>query len=409
MNKSVRAVALALFGLALSISISATLILAALMLIAWAYESLSPKTRKPWVASTLDWPLFIFFCWAVFTALLHRSTDIWDAVSSQSAILLFYWGAHAADENDISVLLKWFCVGAAFTGFLGLCQHFSGINFRPNENIYQVPDFFSKWPVWAQHQLAVYNDRAMGTRSHPLTYAETFIPAVFFIFSWLLASIRRGVLSKFGIAGLMGGLALVCSGIFFAQGRGVWLGLIVGLGVFGWLQGRRFFIRLAGIFLLLLIPLMMASSGFRGRFMSIVSSDSGTPGDQLSKSIRIDIWRAGLDQIKKTPITGVGYKGAQLNAFDPAGKAMRFWTETHNMFLQNALELGVIGFGLFLWVLYVGRRIFGNTLATIKPAFLAMFAVFLVAGLTETWPRDKEIAMIFWLMVGCAQVLHEKT
>jgi hypothetical protein len=33
---------------------------------------------------------------------------------------------------------------------------------------------------------------------------------------------------------------------------------------------------------------------------------------------------------------------------------------------------------------------------------VALFAAFMIAGLTESWLRDKEIALLFWGVAGAA-------
>jgi O-antigen ligase len=80
------------------------------------------------------------------------------------------------------------------------------------------------------------------------------------------------------------------------------------------------------------------------------------------------------------------------------------------MYLQYLLELGFIGLGFFIWILFLIARIFWTQDLKWRPIFLGLLATFLVAGITESWHNDKEITMIFWVMVGCAEVLrrHEK-
>jgi hypothetical protein len=397
----VRPAFLALFALSLSLSISGAQIFGSLVLILWAVRA--TRTRTPWKRSSLDIPLLVFYLWMVATALIKHTTDPWDAVMSPSAFLCFLWASQDLEEGELNFFLRWFCIGAAVAGAWGILQVVGGIDFLPNELSYRAPSFADHWPAWAVRKFALRNGRAVGTRGHPLTYAEGFIPAVFIFLAWALEAFHKKDFRR--SAWLGAGILLVAGGVLFAAGRAVWIGIGLGLLVFFFVRRRAFSGRAAfALFLLLLLPL--ASPRIRGRLFSTVSPTAGSLrslNDQLSKDTRFDLWRAGLEQWKLHPIAGVGFKGARLVAIDPVTSAERVWTETHDMFLQNAVELGFIGLGLFLWVLVVSGKIIDGVSVFWRPVFWGMFAAFMVAGLTESWPRDKEIAMIFWLMIGLAQ------
>jgi O-antigen ligase len=82
----------------------------------------------------------------------------------------------------------------------------------------------------------------------------------------------------------------------------------------------------------------------------------------------------------------------------------RVWTETHNVYLQVAVERGVVGLGLFiLFLASVGRLLW--SVARIQPALWGLFFGFLgllVAGMTESWFNDSEILMCLFFLVGTA-------
>ena len=389
-----------LFGLALNLSISVAQMAAAMLLLWWAWRVYQNKDGVRWRATELDVPILAFIAWALFTAVIRQSTGFRDALSSQSAFLLFFWASQAIDGSDTRRLLHWIGVGAVLAGLIGIVQVLSQINFKPVEKIYTTPDFFQGWPRWLVHEMATVNDRAVGPRNHPLTYAESFIPGFFLLLGRLVRELKEARPSLRVIGFVSGGLAIIAGGVLVAQGRAVWLGLGAGLLVFSWGVGRKFFLKTIFFGSLALAIIVAVSPRIRGRLLSVTMISAGTEGDQHSKSMRYDLWREVAVGIRAYPIVGVGLEGARLNTMDPVMKEMRVWTETHNMFLQFMLELGGIGMGLFLWILIVIGRMIWRAPPAWRPAFAGMFVAFLAAGMTESWPKDKEIGMLFWTMIG---------
>jgi O-antigen ligase len=207
-----------------------------------------------------------------------------------------------------------------------------------------------------------------------------------------------------------GGLGIVAvgGGIIFAQGRAVWLGVAVGLVVVGFMLPR------SKIFKFLFVAVVSASIllvflpfKIRGRMMSIYSHVSGSLGDQRSKDTRYELWKESWRVIKAHPVAGVGLKGAELHITDPTDGKPCVWSESHNMFLQNAVESGLVGLGLFLWILVLLFKAVFRLPADLKRTGLGILSAFMIAGLTESWHRDKEIGMIFWSLVGVLEVRRQ--
>lgn len=409
MKASVRIVFLVLFGLALNVSISGAEALAGVLLLEWVWRAIARRDSVRWNPSPLDRAIVIFFLWTTATALIRGSTSVGDAISSQSAFLLFFYAASAIDDIEWDALERAFLIGAAIVGLWGVLQILFKINYRPTEKIYEIPEAFRSWPDALAHKLALRNDRAVGPRSHPLTYAEGFIPAIFVAFAAFKTAFtkRPGDRLGFFLRGL--GVVLIGLGAIVAEGRAVWLGIGAGALVFSWFSGRRFFLR-AMIALAILIPLALAASPkLRGRLMSSFVASEGTWGDQQSKATRMTLWSSAWQQIKERPVIGVGFKGAKVTAIDPISQVERTWTETHNMVLQVLLETGIVGTGLFVWIWILLAALFWRLDAKKRPAYLGFLAAFLVAGITESWPRDKEVAMIFWLYAGSGVNLVRRT
>lgn len=406
----VRSALTCLFALGLCLSISAAQILAALLLIDWAFNAYRRPAGERWKRAHLGAPIVIFTGWALTTAIVHGTANVRDALSAHSSFLLFFWAAQTLDNESARRFFRWLCLGTVLAGLQGILQSVSGVNYLPVERVYSKPEFFDGWPLWIIKELALNNERAVGPRNHPLTFAESFIPGFFLLLGWLVFRVREQRASIGKSLLIAAGLGVVVAGILLAQGRAVWLGIGFGILVFGMSQGRKFCVKTILSLAAALVIVGVASPRMRGRLMSVATVSGGTLGDQQSKSMRYALWRDALTGIREHPVAGIGLEGTRLINIDPVLNRERVWTETHNLYLQFALELGLVGLGLFLWILVLIARMIYLSPARWRPAFAGLFAAFLVSGLTESWPKDKEVDMLFWTMIGALAALrrHEE-
>lgn len=387
----------ALMGVSLVVSISAAYIVGALLVTFWIFQ----KNENREMAQ-LDIALFIYFGLGILIVLFTGSTRLGKAISSQSALILFFLFARGTKQEQIKMMLIGFCVASAFVGLLGGFQYFSGIDFDHTKRIYSIPEYFKDWPNFLVHELSARNGRPIGTRSHPLTYAEGFIPVIFIMGGYIL---REGKAHR-----LLGCVILGLSAVGFilSQGRAVWLGTMVGMLFFSFMlpKNRRWIFM--GVILLGGSLVMLGSPSLRGRALSIVQVKSGSYGDQESKSVRYGIWKAAIEKFKEKPILGYGTRGVKIQVEQPPAAAGRTWTETHNVFLQVLLERGIIGFLVLIWILILISIQIWNLPDPWRGPLAGIFIAFMVAGLTESWLNDTEVAMIFWSFMGMAYSLGLK-
>ena len=83
-------------------------------------------------------------------------------------------------------------------------------------------------------------------------------------------------------------------------------------------------------------------------------SDISSDYNVSSKGGRVQIWEAAIDLTISNPITGVGvycFPWAHFLAREAAGETYRVYHAVHNSFLQIAVEVGLIGFGMFLLII----------------------------------------------------------
>ncbi|MCB4756989.1 MAG: O-antigen ligase family protein [Elusimicrobia bacterium] len=398
-----RHVLFALFGASLVVSVSGAYILLPFLLIDWTYRLLRfPETYR-WEKSPLDAPLLIYAGWGFLTAIYNQSVGIKRMLGAQDAFLLFFLFSRGVTAGDIKTLWKGFLAASIFAGLWGGLQVVSGVNFLPNQQTYVGPSLFQSWPTGLVHQLALRNARAVGFRSHPLTYAEGFIPAFLPLLGFLIYQRFFNVRSRRFLWWGGAGLLAMGVGLVLSWARAVWLGLLGGsLILILSLKGRVKYRALAGMGICL-AALFVGSPNFRERAVSIFRSQPGGYGSHESKILRYQLWEEALQDIKEHPVIGVGLKGAKWYIFDPLKNVMKKWSEAHNIFLQSAVERGLVGVGLFVWILVLIFSRIWSLKPPWKTVFISVYIAFLIAGLTESWTGDKEIALIFWAFVGIAE------
>jgi len=138
---------------------------------------------------------------------------------------------------------------------------------------------------------------------------------------------------------------------------------------------------------------------------------------------RIAVYRNSLNMIKAHPIVGLGVNTYMKN--------YRFYKESpewrneitadymyaHNNFLHMAAEIGLVGLGIFIWVLYKLFKECINIYKSLDDSFLKIIslslstslAAFLINGLTESSLYSSRVAMIFWYMAGFSLALKKFT
>ena len=144
--------------------------------------------------------------------------------------------------------------------------------------------------------------------------------------------------------------ALVMVGaVVVSQSRSGTIGLAVMIVILGGSIARRKpAIAVAGVLALFLaLPLMPASYWHR-----ISSITDGSQDETGSREARRILLRESFQAFLSHPLTGVG--AGQFKNYDPEGREQA-WRESHNVVLQVAAELGIVGLGGFLFL--VGRAV----------------------------------------------------
>ncbi|PYR93762.1 MAG: hypothetical protein DMF84_08095 [Acidobacteria bacterium] len=221
---------------------------------------------------------------------------------------------------------------------------------------------------------------------------------------------------------------LVALGIAMAPSRSrlVWLAAGVPLMAALYLTGSRSVIAaaLVGLVALVLIVVRQRAAAARGvvafavlavlvmllSYQWMIGRDVAGEMARRSLTVRIELVRTGLRVIATRPLFGVGIDRFYVLAGDLASPELHaLWAgrmHPHNDFLRFGGELGLVGLGLFLWILTAaGRRIL-EALRRTRDARLAGLAggllAFLVTSLVSNPLMVPEVSYVFWIALGLA-------
>ena len=147
-----------------------------------------------------------------------------------------------------------------------------------------------------------------------------------------------------------------------------------------------------------------------GSFPWMVGHDIAGAQARASLSVRGELLRVGLRVIETRPLFGVGIDRFFLVAGTVKSPVLdSYWSSRrnpHNDLLRFAGELGLVGLGLFLWILAsAGVRIW-QALRTAADPLLAGLAAglvaFLITGMVSNPLMLREVSYVFWIALGLA-------
>lgn len=246
--------------------------------------------------------------------------------------------------------------------------------------------------AWVDEESFDITTRAYATFSNPNVLGEYLI---------LVGSLAAGMIWKMknwcGRLYYTGCFGVICLGLVATGSRGAMLGLMFSAGLFVLLSEKRLIP--LGVVLLLLMPFILPASLWARIASSVTMSDS-------SSLYRVSIYTAALDIIRHYWVTGIG-----IGAFNQIYPLFSFEAanayHAHNLFLQEFIELGIVGFTVlvllllfFFQRLYSGMRTAPKRFRFLLGAIFGGFAGLLLQGLTDHLWFDYRIVLFFWCFIG---------
>ncbi len=255
--------------------------------------------------------------------------------------------------------------------------------------------------------------RVYSYLGNPNLLAGYLIPAVVLSLAAFFAWQR--LLPK-ALAAIMFVVNSACLVLTFS--RGGWIGYVVCLFVFSVLLVYWYSVQLPAKWRRWAMPVVLGGSAgvfllavlfvepVRNRVASIFVGR-----EDSSNNFRINVWSSVVDMIRDRPILGIGPGNNAFNKIYPLYMRPRFSAlSAYSIFLEVAVETGLIGFSCFLWLLVVTfnqgiqqlhrLRTLANRDGFFLIAAIAAMSGMLAHGFVDTvWYRP-EVSTLWWLMVA---------
>lgn len=262
------------------------------------------------------------------------------------------------------------------------------------------------------------NDRARGFFSTSITFGECQAMVAIVIITWLLA----GTASKGGFAALAGSLLLVVASMISTMSRGAWLGFLSGVLVLT-LRFPRKMLPIMLILGLITAPAIWFTPALRSRIEGfsirktvealnrpLTKDDSAAV---VSNYLRLNIWQRGFKMTEDSPVFGVGMNNVKqkfYNLATPYEQQHDFliFGHQHSNFMQIYAMTGLIGLCAFFIFLVTAFKFMFKPEANSSSSWstrltlgaVAVFATFIMTGLTEYSWGDEEVAMMAFFATG---------
>lgn len=203
-------------------------------------------------------------------------------------------------------------------------------------------------------------------------------------------------------------IAIMLAALFFTFSYGGWIGLIIGVGVL----------------MLMLLPFWPTFISISSLGLIGILSQLNNPKfqqmldivDRSSSSVRLQVWQSAILMLKENYLLGIGlglfekkYPIFAGRLFNPPLEPVML--HAHNIFLHSWLNLGLIGFVGFIWLLI---NFFKNIYQTIKKhktglniSVMATMIALLVHGVIDTPYWKNDLSILFWVILAFGIILSQ--
>lgn len=347
-------------------------------------------------------------------------------------LVLLYWGiatvATALSPVKMAALIGW----GKLTLYLVMFAFLARVVRSPRWRSWLVTVYLHvalvvsvyglRQKLFGAEALATWVDPASPSANEVRVYSYLGNPNL--LAAYLLPAIALSIAAIFAWRGWMPkALALTLTGVnsaclYYTGSRGGWIGLIalafvlLVLLIYRWsdyLPGfwRRWAlpIALGGLTGLLILAVLLVEP-LRDRALSIFADRQDS-----SNNFRLNVWAAVLEMIRDRPILGIGPGNNAFNLIYPLYQRPQYTAlGAYSIFLEIAVETGLIGLGCFLWLVLVileqgwvqlqGLRTRQSREIFWLIAAIATLCGMLAHGVVDTvWYRP-EVATLWWFMVA---------
>ncbi|MCK4635273.1 MAG: O-antigen ligase family protein [Candidatus Moranbacteria bacterium] len=317
---------------------------------------------------------FLFIFWTTFS-IFYTPVLSW---TLRKIIFLIFIGIiflvftnilnYAKKENKIDSLIKYLVAGSILVSLIGIIQFFSqfilGLNTILNLWTAIAPFFLGNS---FSEAVIGYNSWLVNVAGVNLIRATAFFPDphIFSFYCGLTAPFSLALFSKtkkyFWLLGFF--TIILVDLLTFTRGGyfGLLVGFTVGIILF-WSQLKTFHKHLATLFIILFILILFIPNNFFiNRFQSSFDQSDN------SVNLRLELLSEAWQTVQENLFVGVGL-GAYPKVVNPQAD-YRMPIYAHNTYLDIWVELGLIGFLLFLILLFTLLIIFYKNREKTFPKF----------------------------------------
>ena len=321
-------------------------------------------------------------------ASLRKVGSAWQVLAMYLLVLRF------RSPGELAPFLRFAIPTAVLGGLFGIVQHYTGWLAPGGAN-------------GSLHSLG-HDGRILWFPEGGFSHYQTFAN-VYFMLACLMAGMAVAATSRRERLLTAAAAAIAAGAVLFSFTRGVWVALGVALLLFVQAFARRALPALAAGLALAILAALIVPSGVRTRLLSM--ADAGTNVERLL------LWETSWSMLRDHPVLGVGvgrYAVAQDEYVREEVPMLMTRTHAHNIWLQAAVERGVLGLAAFAWLVAAAiRQAFGTArrvrdgggaAAGLAVGAATALAGFLVDGLVQNNFGDAQVSLLFWLVVGTAVI-----
>jgi len=332
--------------------------------------------------------LLIITCLSLINSINYRDTfkgGIFRLI--QYIFVFFIIVEELKDKRHIKRIIFFMALGVILSSFDGIWQVATGKDF--------IRHYGPVINIGLVRATASFKDaNTLGI------YLSAIAPLVFGLALYYLKRIKKIVFVFVSLAVLIG-IALTYS-------RPTLLAIYVALFFLGLIKKDKILISIL-LILTLISPFILPKS-----VKSWAKEVNYNPLRFMCNDDRIAAYRNSLNMIKAHPLIGVGANTYMKNykQYKEHPEYRNIVTSdymyAHNNFLHMAAEIGLIGLGIFFWLLYklsnecrnVYRSLNDGFLKVVSLSLSACLIAFLVNGLTESSLYYSRVAVLFWYIAG---------
>jgi len=197
--------------------------------------------------------------------------------------------------------------------------------------------------------------------------------------------------------------------LLLSQSRSAWFALLGSAGIFVGLVSRWMAALVGGVAAVVLAGTMVFGLDYVTSSVELSVRRLGIAGEhfRIQPEERLKIWKLALSELQSSPIQGVGL-GAfrqtvrhQLSAEEPAP------VHAHNVFIQTALDVGLVGLAAYCTVIAIGLTAAWSTFVHAEPTIgwiaIGMGGNILaihIFGLVDAVALGAKLGGLLWASLG---------